>query len=133
MPARPELVEAQVVDQDDEEVGTLDRRRRRNPGSLARPVVDRPADQLDTRTPLPAEMPEKLAHITDQELRDLQGREVAAALELGPAHDVVLAPGPASDRHVLCQRDRHPGRNPVARLFLSGVRLVERLVVEIRR
>jgi hypothetical protein len=37
---RPELVEAQVVDEDDEEVRTLDRRGRRHAGSLARPVRD---------------------------------------------------------------------------------------------
>jgi hypothetical protein len=35
MPARPELVEAQVVDQDDEEVRTLEGRGRRHAGSLA--------------------------------------------------------------------------------------------------
>jgi len=37
MRARAELVEAQVVDQDDEQVGALGRGERRHPGSLARP------------------------------------------------------------------------------------------------
>ena len=37
MPARAELVEAQVVDQDHEQVGALGRGERRHSGSLARP------------------------------------------------------------------------------------------------
>jgi hypothetical protein len=39
---------------------------------------------------LPAELTEEPAHVADQELGGLHGREVADRLELGPVDDVVL-------------------------------------------
>ena len=80
-----------------------------------RPVGDR------RRVPLSAGA-EELPDVGDQQLRLLQRGEVAAAVELGPAHDGVVQLGAAPDADVVGER-RHPGRDPERRRRAAGVRV----------
>jgi hypothetical protein len=56
-----------------------------------------------------AELAEGVPHVAGQQVRSFHGREVAAAAERGPVHDVVVAFGQGPDRGVAGEY-RHGGR-----------------------
>src|SRR6266487_2131567 len=61
------------------------------------------------------EATEEHAHVADEQLRHLHGREVAAVIEVRPVHDVVAALSVAADRDVL-GKCGHTGRRGAALL-----------------